>query len=66
MPRPLRPIADGLIKRGNNRQPVFHGEGDFVTFLKAGRKGAEGAGSGVCDLDQAAGRWEFSVMPQRL
>ena len=39
MPRPLRPIADGLvyhvINRGNNRQPVFHGEGDFAAFLKA-------------------------------
>jgi len=31
MPRPLRPIADGLvyhvIDRGNNRQPVFFDEG---------------------------------------
>ena len=39
MPRPLRPIADGLvyhvINRGNNRQPVFRGEGDYVAFLKA-------------------------------
>ena len=39
MPRPLRPIADGLvyhvINRGNNRQPVFHGEGDYLAFLKA-------------------------------
>jgi hypothetical protein len=39
MPRPLRPIADGLayhvINRGNNRQPVFNGEGDFVAFLQA-------------------------------
>jgi putative transposase len=39
MPRPLRPIADGLvyhvINRGNNRQPVFHGEGDYAAFLKA-------------------------------
>ena len=39
MPRPLRPIADGLvyhvINRGNNRQPVFHGEGDYCAFLKA-------------------------------
>jgi putative transposase len=39
MPRPLRPIADGLvyhaITRGNNRQPVFHGEGDYLAFLQA-------------------------------
>jgi putative transposase len=39
MPRPLRPIADGLIyhviNRGNNRQTVFGSEGDFVAFLKA-------------------------------
>ena len=39
MPRPLRPIADGLIyhviNRGNNRQPVFESEGDFQAFLKA-------------------------------
>jgi len=39
MPRPLRPIADGLIyhviNRGNNRQPVFDSEGDFQAFLKA-------------------------------
>ena len=39
MPRPLRPIADGLvyhvINRGNNRQPVFHDEGDYAAFLKA-------------------------------
>jgi putative transposase len=39
MPRPLRPIADGLtyhvINRGNNRQPVFEQEGDYVAFLKA-------------------------------
>jgi putative transposase len=35
----LRPIADGLvyhvINRGNNRQPVFHAEGDYLAFLKA-------------------------------
>ena len=35
MPRPLRPIADGLIyhviNRGNNRQTVFSSEGDFGT-----------------------------------
>ena len=39
MPRPLRPIADGLvyhvINRGNNRQTVFDSEGDFHAFLKA-------------------------------
>jgi len=39
MPRPLRPIADGLvyhvINRGNNRQTVFSSEGDFTAFLKA-------------------------------
>jgi putative transposase len=39
MPRPLRPVDDGLvyhvINRGNNRQPVFHDEGDFVAFLDA-------------------------------
>ncbi len=39
MPRPLRPIADGLvyhvINRGNNRQPVFHSEGDYLAFLKS-------------------------------
>src|SRR3974390_1800481 len=39
MPRPLRPIADGLvyhvINRGNNRQPVFFDDGDYVAFLKA-------------------------------
>ena len=39
MPRPLRPIADGLIyhviNRGNNRQTVFHSEGDYAAFLKA-------------------------------
>jgi putative transposase len=39
MPRPLRPIDDGLvyhvINRGNNRQTVFRGEADFLAFLKA-------------------------------
>src|SRR3972149_10780694 len=39
MPRPLRPIDDGLvyhvIKRGNNRQDVFHKPDDFQAFLKA-------------------------------
>ena len=39
MPRPLRPIEQGLIyhviNRGNNRQPVFLKKGDFEAFLKA-------------------------------
>jgi len=39
MPRPLRPIDDGLIyhviNRGNNRQNVFHKEADFKAFLAA-------------------------------
>ena len=39
MPRPLRPIDDGLIyhviNRGNNRQDVFHKQADFEAFLKA-------------------------------
>ena len=39
MPRPLRPIADGLIyhviNRGNGCQPVFFGEGDYLAFLQA-------------------------------
>jgi len=39
MPRPLRPIDAGLvyhvINRGNNRQAVFHREGDYLAFLKA-------------------------------
>jgi REP-associated tyrosine transposase len=39
MPRPLRPIDDGLIyhviNRGNNRQDVFRKEGDFKAFLAA-------------------------------
>jgi putative transposase len=37
MPRPLRPIDDGLIyhviNRGNNRQDVFHKPADFQAFL---------------------------------
>ncbi len=37
--RPLRPIDDGLIyhviNRGNNRQKVFGGEGDYLAFLQA-------------------------------
>jgi len=39
MPRPLRPIADGLIyhviNRGNGRQPVFFAEDDYLAFLRA-------------------------------
>ena len=39
MPRPLRPIQEGLIyhviNRGNGRQDVFHKEADFEAFLKA-------------------------------
>src|SRR4051812_39512880 len=39
MPRPPRPIADDLvyhvINRGNNRAPVFLGDGDFAAFLDA-------------------------------
>lgn len=39
MPRPVRPIADGLIyhviNRGNNRQNVFHKPGDYQAFLQA-------------------------------
>ena len=39
MPRPLRPIDDGLvyhvINRGNNRQNVFRKEADFKAFLTA-------------------------------
>jgi putative transposase len=39
MPRPLRPIDDGLIyhviSRGNNRQDVFHKPADFQAFLAA-------------------------------
>ena len=39
MPRPLRPIDDGLvydvINRGNNRQGVFHKPADFQAFLTA-------------------------------
>ena len=39
MPRPLRPIVDGLvyhvINRGNNRQDVFHKPADFQAFLQA-------------------------------
>lgn len=39
MPRPLRPIEEGLIyhviNRGNNRQKVFAKAGDFEAFLKA-------------------------------
>lgn len=39
MPRPLRPIRDGLvyhvINRGNNRQTVFRKPADFQAFLDA-------------------------------
>ncbi len=39
MPRPLRPIDDGLIyhviNRGNNQQDVFHKRADFQAFLTA-------------------------------
>ena len=39
MPRPLRPIAAGLVYHvmnlGNNRQDVFFHEGDYQAFLKA-------------------------------
>jgi putative transposase len=39
MPRPLRPIDDGLIyhviNRGNNRQDVFRKRDDFEAFLRA-------------------------------
>ncbi len=39
MPRPLRPIADGLvyhvINRGNGRQNVFLNEDDYLAFLNA-------------------------------
>ena len=39
MPRPLRPIEEGLtyhvIDRGNSRQDVFHKDADFEAFLKA-------------------------------
>src|SRR3972149_2928979 len=39
MPRPLRPIEDGLvyhvINRGNNRQPVFCKAADYAAFLTA-------------------------------
>jgi hypothetical protein len=46
MPRPLRPIGDGLvyhvINRGNNRQEVFHKPADFQAFLAArAKKGSE-------------------------
>lgn len=39
MPRPLRPIAEGLvyhvINRGNNRQAVFRKAADYAAFLQA-------------------------------
>jgi hypothetical protein len=27
-----------VINRGNNRQPVFHGEGDYMAFLEECRR----------------------------
>ena len=45
MPRPLRPVADGLlyhaINRGNNRAPVFRAADDYPTFLAALNKTKE-------------------------
>ena len=39
MPRPLRPVIDGLIyhvfNRGNNRQTVLESKTDFSMCLKA-------------------------------
>jgi REP-associated tyrosine transposase len=39
MPRPLRPVADGLVyhlvNRGNNRQDVFRKPADYAAFLAA-------------------------------
>jgi len=39
MPRPLRPIAEGMvyhvINRGNGRQPVFFCDEDYLAFLRA-------------------------------
>ena len=39
MPRPLRPIEDGLVYHvincGNNRQPVFFKAADYAAFLTA-------------------------------
>jgi putative transposase len=39
MPRPLRPVADGLLyhalNRGNNRAAVFHAADDYRSFLAA-------------------------------
>jgi hypothetical protein len=39
MPRPLRPIDDGLIhhviNRGNNRQELFHKPDDFQAYFSA-------------------------------
>jgi len=38
MPRPLRPVAYGLIyhviNRGNNRQTVFSTDGDYLRFSR--------------------------------
>ncbi len=39
MPRPPRPVADGLIyhalNRGNNRERVFSADADYQAFLHA-------------------------------
>ena len=39
MPRPLRPVENGLvyhvINRGNNRQNVFRKVADFESFLES-------------------------------
>jgi putative transposase len=35
MGRHPRPVADGLLNRGNNRRPVFFGEEDYRDFLQA-------------------------------
>jgi putative transposase len=38
MPRVARGLADGhiyhIINRGNGRQQVFHGEGDYLSFVE--------------------------------
>ncbi len=35
MPRPICPIADGLINRRNSRRPVFSGEGGCLALFRA-------------------------------
>ncbi len=51
MPRPLRPIDDGLIyhviNRGNNRQRVFRKRADFAAFLQT--------------LGELTERWPFEL-----